>query len=75
MVAAEQGMSIAPASMRQSALADVAYRTIDDASLVAKLALVQRKSSRSDLVGNFDRQARGNTAKPDHPGDAASAKA
>lgn len=53
LVAAEEGISIVPASMRQLALDGVIYRDIADANPVARLALVHLRSSRSATIQNF----------------------
>jgi DNA-binding transcriptional LysR family regulator len=58
LVAAEQGVSIVPASMQQLALADVAYRDLAEVRPVAKLALACPRDSRSMLVRNFIALAR-----------------
>lgn len=53
LVAAEEGVSIVPVSMRQLALEGVTYRSIADAAPVARLALAHPRVSRSPLVRNF----------------------
>lgn len=58
LVAAEQGVSVVPASMRQLAFNGVAYREIADARPLARLALVHRRGSTAVLVRNFVVQAR-----------------
>lgn len=58
LVAAELGVSVVPASMRQLILPGVAYRDIADAAPVARLALAYPRASRSPLVRNFVAEAR-----------------
>lgn len=53
LVAAEQGVAIAPASMRQLALEGVVYRTIRDVRPLARLSIVHRRESLPVLVRNF----------------------
>lgn len=58
LVAAELGVSIVPASMRQLAVAGVVYRDIRDVKPVARLALVYPRGKNSPLVRNFAVTAR-----------------
>jgi len=53
LVAAEQGVSIVPASMQQLTLAGVEYRQIADGTPIARLSLVYGRDSRSAIVRNF----------------------
>ncbi|EGD59218.1 putative transcriptional regulator [Novosphingobium nitrogenifigens DSM 19370] len=53
LVAAEQGVSIVPLSMRQLALAGVVYRTIADAAPTARLALAHLRSNHAVMIRNF----------------------
>ncbi|GGE51511.1 LysR family transcriptional regulator [Agaricicola taiwanensis] len=57
LVAAELGVSIVPASMRQLNVAGVAYRDIAGEPPVARLALVHLKTNRTALVQNFAARA------------------
>jgi DNA-binding transcriptional LysR family regulator len=53
LVAAELGVSIVPASMRQLEIAGVAYRPIAGQEPTARLALAHRRGETSILVRNF----------------------
>ncbi len=53
LVAAEQGVSIVPASMQQLTLGGVEYRQIADVTPIARLSLVHHRDSRSAIVRNF----------------------
>ncbi|MFL0588457.1 LysR substrate-binding domain-containing protein [Sphingomonas olei] len=53
LVAAEEGVSIVPASMQQLALAGVAYHPIAGATPLAPLALAHLRGNRAPTVGNF----------------------
>lgn len=53
LVAAEQGFSIVPVSMRQLALEGVRYCNLSDAAPVAPLAIVYPATSRSGVIRNF----------------------
>jgi DNA-binding transcriptional LysR family regulator len=53
LVAAEQGVAIVPASMRQLTLVDVAYRDLTGQPPVARLALASLRAARSSLLRNF----------------------
>lgn len=66
LVAAEQGVAIAPASMRQLALEGVVYRTIRDVRPLARLSIVHRRETLPVLVRNFLTTAR--SARSGAPG-------
>jgi DNA-binding transcriptional LysR family regulator len=53
LVAAELGFSLVPASMRQLQVTGVAYREIEGAAPIAKLALAHRRDDISTIVRNF----------------------
>lgn len=53
LVAAAEGVSLVPASMRQLALEGVEYRAVADVAPVARLSLVHARASRSAAVRNF----------------------
>lgn len=59
LVAAEQGVAVVPASMRQLSLEGVVYRAISDARPVARLSLVHLRSNSSAMVRNFRALAHG----------------
>src|SRR5271163_2932604 len=53
LVAAELGVSIVPASMRQLQVAGVAYRAIAGEAPITRLALAHRRGETSPIVRNF----------------------
>jgi DNA-binding transcriptional LysR family regulator len=53
LVAAELGVSLVPASMRQLQVTGVAYRPVEGQTPMAQLSLASRRGERSVLVRNF----------------------
>lgn len=65
LVAAGEGVSIVPASMRQLCVEGVAYREIADASPVAQLVLAYPRNSRSVTARRFVNKVTGILARQD----------